>query len=346
MRARTSAIAWLALAALPALAAPDSPLEALDTATQHVVQQVQDSVVSLEVERTSYGPRELTAPERQLLGVVMPYDLRYFTRPEGPCSAVVIGPQLLATSTYNVEGDGEITVHTADGREVHASRLGTDHNLGVTLLQTEEPVGPALEMRDDAPRVGEFVILVARSRALAPYVTRGIVSGLERFGGDAFAHSARTNYVNTGAVLVGLDGRATGISTQHGHRARQGQNSGVGFACSFADLKPKLELLKSGEDVPKRKLPFLGISADPETFNGGEHGIRIGRVVPNSSASKSGLKAGDWIKIFNQVEVKNFLELREEILSLKIGQEIMITIVRDGETMDMTVKLGSREEQD
>jgi len=103
MRARTPAIAWLALAALPALAAPDSPLEALDTATQHVVQQVQASVVSLEVERTNYGPRELTAPERQLLGVVMPYDLRYFTRPEGPCSAVVIGPQLLATSTYNVE---------------------------------------------------------------------------------------------------------------------------------------------------------------------------------------------------------------------------------------------------
>ena len=205
---RTSTLLPLILAAGLASAlgdSTDSPLAALDAATQQVVDRVQAAVVGLDVERTNYGPRDLTAPERQLLGVVMPYDERYFARPEGPCSAVVIGPQLLATSSYNVAGDGEITVHTADGREVHATRLGTDNNLGVTLLKTEQDVGPALELRTDEPRVGEFVVLVARSKASTPYVTRGIVSGLDRFGGDAFAHSARTNYVNTGGVLVGVD---------------------------------------------------------------------------------------------------------------------------------------------
>ncbi|MEZ6183619.1 MAG: PDZ domain-containing protein [Planctomycetota bacterium] len=337
----------LACAALAPLAqADETPLAALEAATQHVVDDVQASVVGLEVERTNYGPRDLTAAERQLLGVVMPYDQRYFTRPDGPSSAAVIAPGVLATSSYNVEGEGEITVLTADGRELSATRLGTDHNLGVTLLKTDPKVGPALSLREVEPKVGEFSILIGRGQNLEPYVTRGIVSGLARFGGDAFAHSARTNYVNTGGVIVGLDGQALGISTQHSHRARQGQNSGVGFAASFHDLKPNLAQLMRGEDVAKRKLPFLGISADPETFNGGEHGVRIGRVVENSSAAKAGLKAGDWIKIFNQVEVQNFLELREEILSLKIGQEIMITIVRDGETLDLTVKLGSREEED
>ena len=349
----------LALGCVAALAAPAfaqsevstgdrsalSPLSALDEVAERVVAKVSPAVVLLEVEHTSYGPRRLTRGERAGLGVTGRYDERYFTRPEGPASGVVVGADLIATASFNIEGEGSITVITPDGRRLEGQRLGRDENMDLALVKTNQPLRIEPLARSSRSLVpGRFLYLIGRTEANAPIVTTGIISGLERYRGDAFAHSCRTSYSNVGGALVDMDGKLVGFSVRHSNRVRQGQNSGVGFGATFDQLTESQERLVAGEVIPRRKTPFLGIQADIRATEG--PGVRIDRVIDGTAAATAGIKAGDWIKIFNQVEITSFTQLREEIQSLAIGTEIVITIVRDGEEQDIRVELGGRLEND
>jgi serine protease DegQ len=321
-----------------------SPLDAFDAVAGQVVERVAPSVVLIEVERMAQAPRRLTAREVAGLGLGPNYDPRYFVRPDGPCTGVVIGEGLVATSSWNVEGDGAITVVAHDGRRLPGRRLGRDENLDVTLIGVEAKDLPALTVAPEPPVVGRFVLLVGRTAQNGPMVTEGIVSGLGRHRGDSFAHSARTNYQNVGGALVDLEGRLVGLSVRHTDRSRQGQSSGVGFGAPALAVQVQVPGLARGDVVPRRKTPFLGISSTQEEVAAG--GCRVGQVLPGTAAEAGGLKAGDIIKIFNNVELRDFMHLREEIEKLSVGSEIVITVRRGDQELDITVKLGARAEEE
>jgi len=323
-----------------------SPLAALDEVAARVVQKVAPSVVLVEVERASYGPRQLTAAERAALGVNSPsHDPRYFSRPEGPCAGVAIEADLVATSLWNLEGDGAISVTLPDGRVLEGERLGHDENSRVGLVRVPgADLTPLPRADEEEPPVGRFVFLVGRAASNVPVVTRGIVSAVGRYRGDAFAHSARTSYATAGGAIVDLEGRLLGLSVRHADKARQAQNSGVGFGAPLGRVVPELGAMVQGEVIERRPTPFLGIQADIRATGG--PGVRIARTIEGTAAEEAGLQGGDWIKIFNNVEIRSFGQLREEIRSLAIGTEIVITIVREEEEMDVRVKLGARVEDD
>lgn len=328
-------------ASAPGLAA--HPLEALDEVASQVVQQAAGSVVLIEVERPSYGVRQLTMRERNELGVVGGYDPRYFSRPEGPCSGVVVGPDQVVTARWNVDGDGAVSVVTPDGRRLPAKRLGQDENLDLALLSVEGLGLSPLPVASQGPVVGQFVMLVSRAPDQQVTCTQGTVAGLGRYAGDAIAHSARTSYEMAGGALVDLDGRLVAVSCRHGDKVRQGQVSGVGFAATVGKLQETLPAMARGEVIPRRQTPFLGIQADVEAV---VKGVRIAQVIPGGAAQKAGIKSGDVIKIFNQVEINSFDQLREEIRSLTIGKEIVVTVIRGDQELDITVALGGRTEDE
>lgn len=337
-----AAVAALALAAAPARAQssqpPAGPLAALDDVLPDLIERAAASVVLVEVERPNVR-RPLSPLERMGLGVSRELP-GYFDRPSGPVTGVVVAPGLVATSSWNLEGNGAVTVVTPTGDRVPATRLGRDENLDVALLKVDAVGLVPLPRAEGPARVGQFVVLVARTPANGPLATTGIVSGLGRHRGDAFAHSARTSYQTAGGALIDLDGRLMGLSVRHSDRARQGQSSGVAFGAAAADLQKGLETLAKGEVIPRRKTPFLGIQGDPEAVEQG--GVRVRQVLPGTAAIEAGLRNGDIIVIFNSVELRDFMHLREEIEKLAVGHEIVITIRRDGKEQDLRVKLGAR----
>lgn len=345
LRSISIAASLLALAAggaraQDAPATTASPLTALDDVGAAVVERVAASVVLIDVDRMAATPRRLTAGELERMGLGDVYEPRYFTRPDEPCTGVVIGPGLIATSTWNVDGEAALTVIRADGTRLPARRLGRDENLDVALLAVDAPDLVPLPLASGPPVVGRFLFLIGRTAANAPLVTEGIVSGLNRHRGDSFAHSARTSYQNAGGALVDLDGRLVGIAVRHTDRASQGQSSGVAFGAPAHVLKGGLGELAKGLVVKRRPTPFLGIQFDPRDRS--EAGVRIGMVVPGEAAQAAGLKDGDVITVFNSVELLDNLHLREELDKLEIGSEIVITVQRGTQELDVTVKLGSR----
>ena len=321
-----------------------APTGASLSATERVVeaaaQQALKSVVSVRVVR-SLGSTPLSPAERFRLGARRAFDLRYFARPDGPCSGVVLAPGLVATCEWNLEGEGAVTVLASDGTVLKAKRAGRDKGLGVIVLKVTDPQGKLkpIQISTQPIETGRTAILVGRSESNGPIFTRGMVSGLKRARGESLTHSAKTNYANAGGALVDLDGKLIALSVRHSHRARQGQNSGVGFGARHDRVMKVLPRLAKGEVIEPRPTAFMGIGLDIR-YKGA--GVRIRQIIKGTGAEAAGMKAGDVVTIFNSVKIEHVQQLIEEIQKLSVGTTIVITVKRDGKTIDYTVKLGAR----
>lgn len=345
MRPLTPLLFALALAG-PALADPGltedtlQTLQAVDRVLARAAERAAPSVVQVHVDRSSYGPRDLSAAEKAMRGIRGYVPPGYFARPDGPGSGVVVGPGLVATAMWTVAGKGTVEVSGPDGRRYPAERVGRDEGLRVALLKVAD--GGALKPLAAASgelRVGRSLLLVGRNEQGSPTVTRGIVSGLRRERGLAFTHSCRQSFGNSGGALVDMEGNLVGIAVRHDEKASQGQSSGVGFGALLSEVGPKLPELAAGKVIEAPPRAFLGIGLDQR--HTGE-GVRVGRIIEGTAAEKVGIKVGDIITVFNSVKIEHFEQLVEEILKLGVGAEIVVTVRRGDEELDFTVKLGAR----
>ncbi len=81
--------------------------------------------------------------------------------------------------------------------------------------------------------------------------------------------------------------------------------------------------------------PFLGIAFSVE-----DDGALVREVQAGSPAADAGLLAGDFITGVNGADVAP-VELAATIQALAIGEQIFLTVLRDGEALELAVTLGS-----
>lgn len=345
-------ILGLALLATPSLAhAQDTEtLGALQDSIQKAADKVSKSVVLIYCEREKGSERGITPLEQRRLGLFMGGQTSkgYFDRPKGPTTGVIVNDDGgILTAGFNVSGKiKKIWVVGHDGKKRPAKLLGKDPNLDVHMLKVEDAKGLKAPSMANSKKItpGQFAILVSRSeRTKSANITFGIISAVGRKRGKCFQLSARMNYGNAGGAIVNLDGQLIGVASHLNNRSVAGQNSGVGFAAPVHELKTSLKTMATGKDVPKIRNPFLGIQGNPQTTQG-QKGVRIMRVLEGTAAAKAKLKAGDVIKIFNGVEINDFMTLVDEIQKLSVGDKIIVTVARDGWEKDFTIVLGARPE--
>lgn len=334
------------------------PLTALDKALPRITERAEPSVVALDVTRDEKPARPLTQRERLITGVqgTRVWDMRYFERPPGACSAVLVKADaqqsVLVTSYWNVREGKSFSIQLPSGEKVDATLKGHDENLDVAVLVCTKPLTgyKPIEVAADK-HVGQLALLVGRGGERAtPFVTAGNLSAVGRFKGDSIQVSTRMNYGNVGGAVVDLDGKLLGIAAKLTDRPMQGINSGVGFAAPADRLMKELDKLVEGKNAKKHRNPFLGIMLDPKLQQPTDGGVRInlarnpdGTLLPGLAAEKAGIKDGDVIKIFNGVEIKDFEQLRDCIERLEPHEKVIVTIERgDLGEKDFTIELGER----
>jgi S1-C subfamily serine protease len=168
--------------------------------------------------------------------------------------------------------------------------------------------------------------------------------------------NAAINPGNSGGPLVDLDGNVVGIATLVA--APQGfPAQGLGFAVPIDTAKRVAPELVADGHVTHSGQPYLGVSLGPAgaqrqqpspsgrprgggAAQTGEHGALIGRVEPNGPASKADLRAGDLVTKFDGKDVYGPDDFLQDLVLHKPGDQVQLTVVRGGQTLNVTVTLG------
>jgi len=258
---------------------------------------------------------------------------------------------LILTNDHVVRGADEIMV-TIQGfdKPLPAEVLGADYSMDLAVLQVkaDQPL-PVVPLGDsDQARVGDWVVAVGNPFGLDHTVTVGVVSAKgrplrieDRQYKELIQTDAAINPGNSGGPLLDLAGQVVGINT-----AVDAGKQGIGFAIPINQVKSVLDqLIEQG----KISRPYLGIYMQdldqqlkeyfqlPDT-----RGALITSVVPQSPADQAGLQAGDVVRQFNQEDVNNSQDLSDKVKGVKIGEKVLLQIIRQGRSQFVTVTVGDQ----
>ncbi|MEA3374851.1 MAG: trypsin-like peptidase domain-containing protein [Chloroflexota bacterium] len=284
----------------------------------------------------------------------------------------------IVTNNHVIENADALQVTFADGTVIHdAEVIGRDAYSDLAVVKvdvTSDRLSP-LELGDsDALQVGQRVIAIGNPFGLQGTMTVGVVSAVGRtltaqvLQGGAFSNpeiiqtDASINPGNSGGPLLDSRGRVVGVNTAI--RSLTGVNAGVGFAVPVNTVKRIVpDLIEDGA----YQYPYLGITSD-RNFTVAElaeplglpvnHGVLVAEVQPDTAAARAGLQGGDRevevmgrsvvaggdiITAINGEELRTFDDLVAYLVSdSEVGQEVTLTVVRDGERMEVSARLGSR----
>jgi S1-C subfamily serine protease len=288
----------------------------------------------------------------------------------------------VVTNQHVVEGASDVEVEFASGFKAHGTVIGSDADADIAVIQVEnapaDQIHPLALGDSNALNVGEQVVAIGNPFGLTGTMTLGIISGLGRTqeahaspeGGffstaDIIQTDAAINPGNSGGPLFNLDGEVVGVNQSIRTNAidqttGNAVNSGVGFSISINLVKLIVPyLIRDG----KYEYPYLGISsrdlslADIEALGLNTYtGAYVAGVTPGGPADQAGIRGGseptnpeevgaggDIITAIDGQPVDTFDDLLSYLtLSKSPGETVVLTVLRDGQPMDITVTLGTR----
>jgi len=255
----------------------------------------------------------------------------------------------VVTNNHVVDNASTIKVQLSDGRKLDAKVVGKDPRSDIALIQIQDPKNlTAIKLADsDALRVGDYTVAIGNPFGLGETVTSGIVSALGRSGLNAENYEnfiqtdAAINRGNSGGALVNLNGELIGINTAI--LAPDGGNIGIGFAIPSNMVKNLTAQMVEFGQVKRGELGILGTELNSELAKAmkvdAQRGAFVSQVMPNSSAAKAGIKAGDVITTLNGKPVSSFAALRAEVGSMPVGSKVSLGLLREGKPVTVTLEL-------
>jgi putative serine protease PepD len=278
---------------------------------------------------------------------------------EGAGSGIVLSEDgLVLTNAHVIGALGELTVLLSDGTRHDATLVGASPEDDIAVIQVAgvDDLVPAELGSSGDLRVGDEVIAIGNALNLGgePTVTRGIVSAKDR---DLSAEGvelqgliqtdAAINPGNSGGPLVNAAGQVVGMNT-----AIVADAQNLGFSIAIDAAQPIIEALKSGNGAVTPNQAFLGVSstdvaslteeARAQFSIDRDEGAFITEVVPGSAADDGGLRVGDVIIEIDGAEVATASDVRSVVTDHDPGDEVDVTVLRDGREEDITVTLGRR----
>ncbi len=270
-------------------------------------------------------------------------------------SGVIIAENgYIVTNNHVVDEASKIEVTLNDNRSYEATLIGTDPSTDLAIIKIEDKELPFVAFANsDDVKVGSWVLAVGNPFNLASTVTAGIVSAKARninilrdnYAIESFIQTdAAINRGNSGGALVDLNGDLIGINTAIA--TPTGTYTGYAFAVpSNIVQKVTKDLIEYGT-VQRGFLGVMIRNVNPliaEDKNlGTTTGVLVDSLTANSAAAVAGIEKGDVIIAVDGNEVKSSPELQEKVGRKRPGEEVQITVLRDGDEKDFTVILNNK----
>jgi serine protease Do len=268
----------------------------------------------------------------------------------------------ILTNRHVVEGSSSVQVMLADTRTYTGRVYGTDTLTDLAIVKIDATGLPTAPIGSSASlQVGQLAIAIGDPLGnFENTVTTGVVSGLGRqitAGGSGSTSAEQLNNLiqtdaainpgNSGGPLVDSAGQVIGINTAVNQGAQ-----GIGFAIPIDFAKPIMQQALDGKTLAR---PWMGVYYQPVTpqLAVTDHlSVQAGALISapssggaaimsGSPAAKAGLQSGDIIVAVNGTKVDATHDLSTLIVPFSPGDRITLQIIRNGQTMNVPLTLGT-----
>lgn len=249
--------------------------------------------------------------------------------------------------------NGAVKVVDSEGEVLEAEVVGrsTVYDVAVLKITEKTSLRPAALGGEGDLQVGEQVVAIGAPLGLAQTVTSGIVSALNRpvTTGSAVDEAsyisavqtdAAINPGNSGGPLMNMRGQVIGVNTAiatTGGSSGEAGSIGVGFSIPIQQVRRTVDqILATG----KAQFPVIGASVQPSQVT--IDGAPITGVEKGSPAARAGLEVGDVVTRVGDERVTDGVSMIVAIRTHQPGEQVAITIERDGRPRNLTVVLAAR----
>ena len=286
------------------------------------------------------------------------FSLNVYEIPQGTGSGFIWDRQGRIVTNFHVISDASrLEVTLADHSSWKASLVGAAPDRDLAVLQITAPASklqPIAVGESNNLLVGQKVFAIGNPFGLDQTLTTGVVSALGReitaVTGrtihDVIQTDAAINPGNSGGPLLDSAGRLIGVNTAI--YSPSGASSGIGFAVPVGEVNRVVPQIISKGKVLR---PGLGLTLANRSLTGdlGLEGVLVLKVVSGSAAEQAGLRGtsqvgdglvlGDIILAVNGRKVTDYDSLRDEIERYEVGASVLLTLLRDEATAEVSVQL-------
>jgi len=277
----------------------------------------------------------------------------------------------IITNHHVVDNAERVTITFLDGESYIAKIIGTDADLDIAVLKVEIgstylqpiPIGDSSNLK-----VGEPIAAIGNPFGLSGSMTSGIISQIGRLlpqdSGysipDVIQTDAAINPGNSGGPLLNMKGEVVGMNTAI--QSATGEFTGVGFAVPSNTIKKVVPVLIRDGIFHHPWMGISGSDVDPDLAKirelNSSKGFLIATVIEGSPADAAGLQGvtitkeidgreypldGDIIIKIDDVVVRKISDILIHLQREKsIGDELIMTVNRDGTMIEAVLVLGER----
>ena len=258
-------------------------------------------------------------------------------------SGFIFADGLVMTNAHVVNRSDKVIVGLTNGKKLNAKLIGQDFFTDLAVLKIEgKGPWPKAQLGDSTKiKVGDWAIAVGNPFGLENTVTLGIISNLNRNVTqlgiydkklELIQTDAAINPGNSGGPLLNSNGEVIGINTL----IRSGPGAGLSFAIPINKAKEiAYQLINNGKVIH----PMIGISlineSNPKTNN---ISVKVGYVVPNSPAEKSGFMINDIIIKVGNKDIKAASDVISQISKNGINKTVNILLKRKNTLIRVKVR--------
>ena len=268
---------------------------------------------------------------------------------EGAGSGVIISKEgYIMTNNHVIANANKITVTTYDKHSYEATLIGTDKINDVAVLKIKATgLTPAVYGNSDQLQVGDMAVAIGNPLGeLGGTVTAGIISATDRelaIDGKTMKllqTDSSINPGNSGGGLFNGDGQLIGLVVA---KSAGSDVEGLGFAIPINTAASVAQQLMDKGYVsgqPWTGMTYTEGSSGLDFIFGGSSGATVYIYsVDTKTAKEAGFKPGDVVFAVDDRQITSIDDLTSIISAHKVGDKLKYTVVRDGETMELTVTL-------
>jgi len=263
-------------------------------------------------------------------------------------SGVIVSAQGHVLTNHHVIANApNLIVELRDGRSAIATRVGSDPESDLAVLQIQLPGIPVIPIAQTPAMIGDSVLAIGNPFGVGQSVTKGILSATDRIAGlstfeDFIQTDAAINPGNSGGALVNIFGELIGINSAI--FSRGGGSQGIGFAIPTSlALDVMQQLIQNGRVI--RGFIGIEVSVIPaqvrESLNLAG-GMLVTAVYRNSPAEQAGLAPNDLLVEIDGIEVTDGRAAMLKITDKKPGETTQLGVLRGQQRLTLPVTIGTR----